>query len=72
MNICAVDQKTEQESVPDQGSLEVQALLIDLLNEVDTSASEYDLKTDTTTFEYVFQYCLNKLPGISLCCRSEN
>ena len=72
MNICAVDQKTEQESVPDQGSLEVQALLNDLLDEADTSASEYDLKTDTTTFEYVFQYCLNKLPGISLCCRSEN
>ena len=40
MNICAVDQKTEQESVPDQGSLEVQALLNDLLDEVDTSASE--------------------------------
>ena len=45
MNICAVDQKTEQESLPDK------ALLNDLQDEVKTSASEYKLKTDTPTFE---------------------
>ena len=61
-----------ENSMPKQTSRQVQALLNDLLHEADTSASEYDLKTDTPTFDYVFQYCLNKLPGISLCCRSEN